>query len=248
MADAPRPAGPGPRATGRTRDFVITADRAILGMARNWLLYLNLFVFVYVGLPFLAPVLMQANLPGPARAIYSIYGGLCHQLGYRSWFLFGEQVAYPRDVFQQFSGIDPNDPQQFNAARSFTGNERMGYKVAYCERDTAIYGAILLGGMLFALPFVGRRLKPLNWLAYALVGVGPIALDGFSQLFSQFPYNTIAIFAWLPYRESSPVLRALTGALFGFANVWLAYPYLQQSMADVRHELETKFQRAGITH
>ena len=95
---------------------------------------------------------------------------------------------------------------------------------------------------------MGRNLKPLNWLAYALLGVGPIALDGFSQLFSQYPYNTLAIFAWLPYRESSPVLRALTGALFGFANVWLAYPYLAQSMADVRHELETKLHRAGLLH
>ncbi len=246
MADAPPPPGSAPRATGRTRDFVIAADRAILGLARHWLLYLNLFVFVYVGLPFLAPVLLKANVPGPAKVIYSIYGGLCHQLGYRSWYLFGEQVAYPRDVFQQFSGIDPNDPKQFNAARYFTGNAVMGYKVAYCERDTAIYGAILLGGLLFGLPFVSRGLKPLNWLAYAIIGVGPIALDGFSQLFSQAPWNTIVIFAWLPYRESSPLLRAITGALFGFANVWLAYPYLQQSMADVRHELEAKFKRAGI--
>lgn len=246
MADSPRPAGSRTPVTGRSRDLVIAADRAILGLSRHWLLYLNLFVFVYVGLPFLAPVLLEAKLPGPARVIYSLYGSLCHQLGYRSWYLFGEQIAYPRDVFQAYSGIDPNNLEAMVQARNFTGNARMGYKVAYCERDTAIYGAILLGGMLFALPFVGRRLKPLNWIAYAVIGVGPIALDGFSQLFSQYPYNTLALFAWLPYRESSPVLRALTGALFGFANVWLAYPYLAQSMADVRHELETKLRRAGL--
>ncbi|MCC7359176.1 MAG: DUF2085 domain-containing protein [Anaerolineales bacterium] len=248
MTDSPRPAGDRPRVTGRSRDLVIVADRAILGFTRHWLLYLNLFVAVYVGVPFLAPVLLEANLPGPARAIYALYGSLCHQLGYRSWYLFGERLAYPRDIFQAYSGIDPNDPEQMLAARQFIGNARMGYKVAYCERDTAIYGAILLGGLVFALPGVARRVKPLNWFAYALLGVGPIALDGFSQLFSQYPYNTLSIFAWLPYRESSPFLRALTGALFGLANVWLAYPYLVQSMADVRHELETKFTRAGIPH
>jgi len=246
MADSPRPAGSRPKVTGRSRDLVIAADRAILGFSRHWLLYVNFFVFMYVGLPFLAPVLLQANLPGPARAIYALYGSLCHQLGYRSWFLFGEQAAYPRDVFLEYSGIDPNDPSQLVAARQFTGNERMGYKVAYCERDTAIYAAILLGGLIFALPGVGRRVKPLNWLLYGLIGIGPIALDGFSQLFSQYPYNTLAIFAWLPYRESSAPLRALTGAMFGFANVWLAYPYLAQSMADVRYELETKLGRAGL--
>src|SRR5262245_49526436 len=129
MPDTPRPAGNAP-VTGRTRDFVIGADRVILGITRHWLLYLNLFVFVYVGLPFLAPTLLKANLPGPAKVIYTIYGSLCHQLGYRSWYLFGEQLAYPRDVFQQYSGIDPNDPQQFGAARAFTGNAQMGYKVA----------------------------------------------------------------------------------------------------------------------
>jgi uncharacterized membrane protein len=248
MADTPRPAGSRPPVTGRTRDFVISADRAILGFARHWLLYLNLFVFVYVGLPFLAPVLLEANLPGPARVIYALYSSLCHQLGYRSWYLFGEQIAYPRDIFQQYSGIDPYDPNQLLAARQFTGNETMGYKVAYCERDTAIYGAILLGGLIFALPGVAAKVKPLNFLAYAVLGVGPIALDGFSQLFSQYPYNTLSIFAWLPYRESTPWLRALTGLIFGFANVWLAYPYLAQSMTDVKHELEHKFRKAGIAH
>ncbi len=36
--------------------------------------------------------------------------------------------------------------------------------------------------------------RPLPWLAYILIGVVPIAFDGFSQLFSQYPYNTLAIF------------------------------------------------------
>ena len=43
---------------------------------------------------------MQAGATGPARVIYGLYGGLCHQLGYRSWYLFGERAAYPRDIFE----------------------------------------------------------------------------------------------------------------------------------------------------
>jgi len=237
------------RVTGRARDVVIALDRGILVFVKHWLLFFNLFVFVYVGAPFLAPVLMQAGMTGPARVIYTVYSGMCHQLGYRSWYLFGEQAVYPRNIFQQYSGIDPDYQEPsgyargFWDSRAFVGNARMGYKVAFCQRDVAIYGAILLGGLIYALPFVRRRLKPLHWVAWMAFGVGPIALDGFSQLFSQYPYDTLFIFSWLPTRESTPLLRTLTGGLFGLANAWLAYPYVEESMRDIWRELEVKLAR-----
>jgi uncharacterized membrane protein len=228
------------RVTGRTRDLVIALDRAILALARHWLLAFNLFVFTYVGLPFLAPVLMQVGANGPARVIYTLYSPLCHQLGYRSWYFFGERAAYPRDIFQQYAGIDPND---LWAARAFVGNAQMGYKVAFCERDVAIYGAIFFGGVLYGLPYLRRRIRPLHWIAWALIGLVPIAADGFSQLFSQYPYNTLPLFSLLPPRESTPLLRTLTGGLFGLANVWLAYPYVEESMRDIWQNLEAKLAR-----
>jgi hypothetical protein len=51
------------------------------------------------------------------------------------------------------------------------------------------------------------------------------------------------LFSLLPYRESTPFLRTLTGALFGTANAWLALPYLLASMAEIRRELEVKLAR-----
>ena len=237
------------RVTGRTRTAVIALDRWILRLARHWALVFNLFIFLYVGIPFLAPVFMAAGYTGPARAIYTVYSGLCHQLGYRSWYLFGERLYYPRDLFQQYSGIDPNYiepngyPSGFWESRGFVGNERMGYKVAFCQRDVAIYGAILFGGLLYAVPVVRRRLKPLHWLGWILIGIVPVAFDGFSQLFSQYPYNTLPLLASLPYRESTPLLRAITGGLFGVANVWLAYPYVEESMQEIRRDLEVKLGR-----
>jgi len=77
------------------------------------------------------------------------------------------------------------------------------------------------------------------FILYALVGVGPIALDGFSQLFSQPPFNVIGL------RESTPLLRTLTGTLFGLMNVWLAYPYVEESFAEVKLELQAKLARIG---
>jgi len=224
--------------TGRTRDFVIWLDRQIYALSVHWLAFFNLLVFVYVGLPFAAPAFMKAGLTGPAKVIYTVYSPLCHQFGFRSWFLFGEKAFYEAPEFKALTGIDPYDLSARWQAKSFTGNETMGYKVAYCERDVAIYGGILTAGLLFGLiRLTGGKLKPLHWLAYGLIGIGPIALDGFSQLFSQPPFNLI------PLRESTPLLRTLTGFLFGAVNVWFAYPYAEESFAEMKTELGEKLAR-----
>jgi uncharacterized membrane protein len=217
------------------------SDRVSFWITRHFLAMLNLFVFLYVGLPFLAPVLMKAGLQAPARAIYSIYSPLCHQFAFRSFFLFGEQPYYPLSeahvsgaiTFEQATGIhgaeNPADVSRLQA-RAFTGTPALGYKVALCERDVAIYGGILLFGLIFALS--GRRIPALHWALWLLLGLGPIGLDGFSQLFSQF--NWPWLMAILPYRESTPFLRVLTGGLFGLATAWFAFPYIEESMNETR--------------
>jgi uncharacterized membrane protein len=237
------------RATGRTRNAVIAVDRGVLGFARHWLLWFNLFIFAYVGIPFLAPVLMHYGYNETAKVIYTVYSPLCHQLGYRSWFLFGEQAHYPRQDFAARTGIQIDSPAGLLESKGFNGNAGLGYKVAFCQRDVAIYGGILLAGLIYGLPPVRRRLKPLHWVGWIVIGLAPIALDGFSQLFTQYPYSDIDffrfIFGWLPSRESTPFYRTLTGGLFGLANVWLAYPYVEQSMREVKDDLERKLARAA---
>jgi hypothetical protein len=58
-------------------------------------------------------------------------------------------------------------------------------------------------------------------------------------MISQPPLNL------LPYRESTPFLRSLTGFLFGFMTAWFGYPYVEESMADNRKYLEGKLVKAG---
>lgn len=236
---------------GRT---VSGGDRLSFWISKRYLTVLNIFILFYVGLPFLAPVLMKAGAEIPARILYRMYSPLCHQFGFRSFFLFGEQAYYPLaearlngvKTFEEVSGIqnlaDPSSYTRFDARR-YVGNETVGYKVALCERDVAIYGAMLLFGLLFAV--TGRRFKSLHWLAWILVGLAPIGLDGFSQLFSQFNWEWLA--PVLPYRESTPFLRVLTGALFGFATAWFAYPNIEASMNETRQYFIKKFAVNGIS-
>jgi uncharacterized membrane protein len=220
-----------------------TADRLTNWISRHYLAALNTLIFIYVGLPFLAPVLMNAGYPTLARPIYTVYGAVCHQFAFRSWFLFGEQAAYPRAAagveglvpYGQATGESEAD---ILAARNFIGNEQIGYKVAYCERDVAIYAAMLLFGLVFAAS--KRRLPPLPWYLWLLLGIAPIGLDGFSQLFSQIPG-----FPYLGYRESTPLLRTLTGGLFGFMTAWFGFPLLEESMQDTRRMLASKMARIG---
>lgn len=219
------------------------ADRFTHWFSRRYLLVLNVFIFLYVGLPFLAPVLMQAGAPALAKPIYTVYGAVCHQMAFRSWFLYGDQPVYPRvaagveglDTFGNISGLDEED---LLAARRFIGNKQVGYKIAYCQRDVAIYGAMLLFGLIFGL--TRRKLPPLPWYLWLAIGVAPIALDGFSQLLSQFPG-----FSLWAYRESTPFLRTLTGALFGFTTAWFGFPLLEESMSETRQMLAEKKARLG---
>lgn len=233
------------RATGGTRTTVLAVDRWLYGLARHWLAVINVFFFLYVGLPFLAPVLMHFGFDGAARVIYTAYSPLCHQLATRSWFLFGEQSNYPRAEFMAQTGIDLDTTPGLLAARQFIGDAAtFGFKTAFCQRDIAIYGALLLFGLVYAHPEVQRRVKPMSIWLWVLIGLAPIALDGFSQLFSEYPYTAIPylgqFFAFLPERESTPELRTLTGALFGLSCAWLAFPYLRESFTEMADQLKAK--------
>jgi uncharacterized membrane protein len=183
---------------------------------------------------------MDAGATGPATVIYSIYSPMCHQLAYRSWFIYGEQSAYPIEAanlpirsYEDVTGLDPND---LTAARDFIGNEQFGYKVGLCQRDIAIWGGILLFGLLFGI--LRKSLKPLPMTIWFIIGIVPIALDGGTQLLS-----SLSIFSFLS-RESTPLLRTVTGVLFGLMNAWLAFPYVEESMIEIQAMVSAKLASA----
>lgn len=228
------------RKRGRKVSF---GDRIFQWLSHRYMLVFNAFAFLYVGLAFLAPVLMNGGRIGSANLIYAVYGRLCHQLSFRSWFLFGEQAAYPREIanlsnwitYEEATG---NDTYDIETAIRFRGNEELGYKIAFCQRDIAIYSAILLFGIIFAA--TGKKIPGLPLAAWFILGILPIGLDGVSQIISQLPWDIV------PLRESTPFLRTLTGGLFGFTTAWFGYPIVEESMADTRQIMAVKFKAVEL--
>lgn len=210
------------------RQLVRGAERMGHWIARHWLAFFNLLAFLYVGVPFLAPILMKLGAEGPAHLIYRIYQPLCHQIPYRSWFLFGERPFYSlEDLLRR--GVSPD----LLVPHGYIGDSVLGYKVALCQRDTAVYGTIFLAGVAFALS--RRRWRPLPLWAYLLFGVLPVALDGGLQFAS---YILVALFpqAGFVTLESTPLRRVITGALFGWMTVWIVYPYLHRAWQEAQDQ------------
>ena len=222
---------------------VTGTDRLSVWLGKHFMVIFNLVLLVFLGLPFLAPVFMKINAPLPANIIYAIYKPLCHQFAFRSWFLFGSQTFYPRalanipgaETYEKISGNSTVNPLQ---AREFVGNPIVGYKVAICERDVAIYGSILLFGLVFSV--TGKKIKtpPRFIVFWILIGMIPMAIDGISQLPSLLPAGQLT--GWIPYRESTPFLRTLTGVLFGITTAWFVFPVIEETMLETRRVVTRK--------
>lgn len=207
---------------------VSLVNRFMDGVDRHWFGAINGFFTLFFFGSFLAPIFSKYKMSGLADLVYGVYSFFCHQLGFRSFYLFGKQLFYPRAIanmdgfatFGQMTGINELD---LFAARAHVGNEIMGYKIALCERDLGMYLGLALFGLLFII--MKRSIKGLPIWAWFLFALIPIALDGGTQLISQLPFQNL-----IPLRESTPILRSLTGFTFGFGTAWLTYPVIQAGM------------------
>jgi uncharacterized membrane protein len=205
-----------PRATGCARDVVVLLDKLIYVIARRWLLLANTFWAVFIALPLLAPVFMANGLPQVGQLIHQVYAPDCHQLPERSYFFYGKQYYYSLPELRELVG--PDVPLRY------VGDPLIGYKVAVCERDVAIYGTLAIAGIAFGL--VRRRLYPLGqgaFLRFAALFALPMAVDGFGQLFG--------------FWESNWISRTITGAVAAAGAVWLVYPYIEKGMLDVQRTI-----------
>ncbi len=217
-----------------TRRLILFVDRVAVFISKHWLAVANVSMFVFITLPVLAPILMQVGLTGPANLIYTGYHLTCHELAYRTYFLFGKQPVYTIDQLSAMFGHPADDVFYWG---EFVGNAQMGYKMAWCERDAAIYTSILLAGLIYA--FIRPRLRPLDWRIYLFL-ILPMAIDGFWQLFT----SPVYFVTFLPLHESDWLLRGITGVLFGVGSAWLIYPHVQQAMGEILDQATAQYARA----
>lgn len=233
-----------PRSSLQTQR-VILIKHVVLGIARHWLLFINLLIALWVGLPWLAPVFMHLGWTSAGQAIYLIYSFQCHQLPERSYFLFGREVTYSLTEIQ---AAWQNTTNPF-ILRQFIGNPEMGWKVAWSDRMVSMYTSILFGGLLYGL--VRKQLKPLSFWKFAILLL-PMVIDGGTHMFSDLAgigqgFRDTNV--WLQILTNNAFstafyqgdalgsfnswMRLITGILFGIALVGFAYPYINDAFADI---------------
>ncbi|MCL4395512.1 MAG: DUF2085 domain-containing protein [Chloroflexi bacterium] len=247
--------------TGRTRSVVLAIDRLANWLARHWLALFVVIYGAYVLTPFTAPVLMQVGDTGAARGIYTAYSLVCHQLPERSIFFFGPKPMYS---YQEIKAVWPEDG--FFGLRQFIGNADFGYKMAWSDRMISFYGSIWVGALIFAA--LRRRVRPLAPIAWFLLGIVPVGLDGLSHMVNDAVAGTSGLGfrdtnAWLAFLTGNVFpswfyvgdalgsfnsdMRWITGILFGLTTVWFIFPMIEAGMQDVLRQSEHQLQRdSGI--
>jgi len=242
------------------RTTAIRLNRLAYGISRQWVLLFSLLWGFYVGLPFLAPVLMANGLVPLGRVIYTIYSFLCHQLPERSYFLFGPAIMVPLEKLQA-AGLNTDNPFLL---RQFLGSPELGWKVAWSDRMVAMFTSMLVfAWMWWLLRAIGQKPRIGKWLFLALLL--PLALDGTTHLISDlgglhqgfrdsnawlaaltqntFPPTFYAGDAWGSFNAS---LRLLSGILFGLGIVWFGFPYLDEYFIDLAERIKYKFTRVNL--
>jgi uncharacterized membrane protein len=232
------------------------ADQWILRLSKNWVLIFGFLFGIWVGLPFVAPILMSMGWDGLANAIYLLYSFQCHQLPQRSLFFFGSKGMYSLSEIQTV-WQDTTNPL---ILRQFTGTADMGWKVAWSDRMVYMYTSILVFGGFWWL--IRRKIKPLPWWGLIIL-LFPMAVDGTSHIISDFAgigqgfRDSNVWLASLTNDAFSPMfyagdalgsfnswMRLLTGVLFGLGIVWFCFPYLNRYFSDLTRILKAKLQRS----
>jgi uncharacterized membrane protein len=215
-----------------------SSARGRVRSASIWLLVLSLIMFIWIGLPWLAPIFMKMGWDSLAKPIYWLYSFQCHQLPQRSFFLFGPQSMYSLSEVQEI-WQNTNNPL---ILRQFIGSPELGFKVAWSDRMISAYSSILVGGVLWYFTRKRLRLFPI-WVVVLLAL--PMAIDGVSHMVSDlagigegFRYTNEWLAQLTQYRLPSSFyegttigsfnswMRLISGTFFGVGAGWFVFSSL----------------------
>ena len=219
---------------------------------KYWFYIFSLSYGLFVGLPFLAPVLMEFEITWLAKIIYTVYSFLCHQLPQRSFLLFGGKFMYSLGEIQNVWQVT-NDPLEL---RKFIGNPEMGWKVAWSDRMIFMYSSVLFAAWIW-YP-LRRKLNSIPVWGLILF-VFPMALDGITHTISDFAgigqgfrdsnewlasltnYSlSLEFYVGDKLGSFNSWMRMISGTLFGAGLVLYGFPYLSEifdnKIAIIKHD------------
>jgi uncharacterized membrane protein len=193
-----------PRVRGRYNRAMGRLDRASEWVTSHLLLLINIFLGLFVTLPWLSPLLMAAGLRGPAQLINRIYVAFCHQLPERSYFVFGYQVAHCHRCVAFYGSL-------------FVGGLiyariRPDLRQRDTHRQISYTGLSIPMAILLCLPILVDALSHTFGLRDAGAALGWLGQD-----------DTIGSLNWW--------LRLVSGVMAGFAIVFTLWPRVDTSVA-----------------
>ncbi len=172
-------------------------------MRNGYIIYM--IIILLFAVPILVTPIFLYNHENAFNKMQKTYAFACHQLASRSYCYFPEKGSI--ENCYDSSEFKPNK----DAIVEKEGEK--GYKFPVCARDLGIYFFMILGGFfVFAMSKQEEMIPPhAIWLILALI---PIGLDGGTQL--------------LGWRESTNLIRVITGAITGFVIPFYIVPILNR--------------------
>lgn len=195
-----------------------------------------IFLCIYLLGAFTGPLLQKFGHPELGQKVTAIYRVFCHQRVERSMFILGQEGLirfYSLDELEAKGVIPAENPYVPKALSTsiyghpYVGNDQVGYKVALCIRDLAIYVALVAFGLIYILKYriSGKDLPYTFKWGLILALMLPMMLDGGFQLIAE-----IFDLSWVPDAYFASIWkRIITGGLFGVGFGMLIFPNLISS-------------------
>jgi uncharacterized membrane protein len=174
----------------------------------GWIIYLIVMLFFNL-IWFSPPILMSVGQEDIAMPIYYGLSFTCHQLDTRSICYFPEADM----IIKECKPVGLDNADYSRAVDHFDEQGNHGYKFGVCSRDIAIYAMMFLGAILWPIFF---RLDEDIWppVIWLIISIIPVALDGGTQ--------------FIGLRESTNLLRLITGSMMGIGMSFYIIPTLNQ--------------------
>lgn len=239
----------------RRKTLLIGLNKLIFQLCLHWKLIASIAPALVLVLAVLAPALTAWGFPQAGDSLYRFFAPHDHQLPDRSYFLFSETApvnSYSREEVLGW-GADAQN------LRAFTGNRRIGFKMALNHRMTAIFIGLFIGWLAWGL-FSSFR-PSITRIKLGLM-VLPMLADALSHMADERAGSVFRVgnwwLAWLSGNAFPPEfysgttigsldwwLRTLTGFLFGLGTAWYLARYFETQFADIRAQIAPRLGRRG---